>query len=409
MPVPLPLPRLLVLTTTFPRWRDDAEPPFVFELARRLRDDFEVTVLAPRAVGAAVREQMGGVDVIRFPYFLPGLEQLAYGGGILGNIRARPWRVVLVPFLILGLLRALRQTLRRGAAFDVVHAHWLFPQAWAATWFLREPRPSLVATSHGADLFALRGWLWNAVRQRVIRRAAAVTVVSESMAEEIRRTCQVSRPLRVIPMGVDLTAAFVPDLNEARAADQLLFVGRLVPKKGCDLLLRSLGVLAERGRRLRLTIAGDGPERPALESICKALGLSDHVTFLGKVSNAALPALYRQAAVLVAPFVVAPDGDREGLGLVVVEAMGCGCPVVTTAIAKINPIVRNGDTAFVSRDLSPAALADSIVDALADPQGTAVRASRARQEAMRFFDWSSIAERYRDILATCSSSKFAKR
>src|SRR5581483_10791069 len=100
-------------------------------------------------------------------------------------------------------------------------------------------------------------------------------------------------------------------------------------------LLRALAWLRARGRELRLDIVGEGPDRALLEMLALELGLAAQVVWHGALANGRLPAMYRQATALVAPFVVAPDGDREGLGLVVVEAMGCGCPVVTTSLAEI--------------------------------------------------------------------------
>ena len=120
-------PRLLVLTSTYPRWRGDSEPGFVHELARRLAVTFEVTVLCPHAPGAARRERMDGVEVERFRYAPAALETLVPGGGVLPNLKRRPAKWLLLPGFLLGQAIATRRALARLGP-DVVHAHWIVPQ-----------------------------------------------------------------------------------------------------------------------------------------------------------------------------------------------------------------------------------------------------------------------------------------
>ncbi|MCB1809189.1 MAG: glycosyltransferase, partial [Candidatus Competibacteraceae bacterium] len=151
-------PRLLVLTSTFPRWLDDSEPPFVFELSRRLTGSFDVTVLAPRAPGSQRKESMAGLHVIRFPYFIPRWENLAaHGGGILNRLKANKLNYLLIPFFIAGQIWALTQLLRRES-FDIIHAHWIIPQGLVAILghYLASQNIPIVCTSHGGDLYALR-------------------------------------------------------------------------------------------------------------------------------------------------------------------------------------------------------------------------------------------------------------
>ena len=119
-------PGLLVLTTTFPRWAGDHEPPFVYELSRRLGDDFDITGLAPHAPGAQKDEIMDGIRVRRFRYAPDRLEKLAYDGGIPTRLRLYPWLALLLPSFLLAQIGAALQLVReRNPA--VIHAHWLLP------------------------------------------------------------------------------------------------------------------------------------------------------------------------------------------------------------------------------------------------------------------------------------------
>ncbi len=184
MPDPPPRrPRVLVLTSTFPRWADDPEPAFVFELSRRLGSSYEITVLAPRSTGSRRRETMAGLNVVRFPYFFNRWETLAnQGGGILNRLKTNRLNYLLLPFFLLGQFAALAGLLRRNE-YDLIHAHWIIPQGLVAV-FLRgilRCKTAIVCTSHGGDLFALQGKLLQCLKARVISGADALTLVSHAM------------------------------------------------------------------------------------------------------------------------------------------------------------------------------------------------------------------------------------
>ncbi|MGI9262428.1 MAG: glycosyltransferase family 4 protein, partial [Woeseiaceae bacterium] len=123
--------KLLVLTSTYPRWSGDTEPRFVEYLSQELAKSYEVVVLAPHCDGAARRETLSkdgrSISVHRFRYFIPTLQSLAYEGGILSRIRRNPFRILLVPFFIAAQLYAI-SVLHRRYRFDAIHAHWIIPQ-----------------------------------------------------------------------------------------------------------------------------------------------------------------------------------------------------------------------------------------------------------------------------------------
>jgi glycosyltransferase involved in cell wall biosynthesis len=389
-------PRLLVLTSTFPRWAGDREPPFVFELSRRLVGQFEVHVLAPHAPGARRQETLGGVQVHRFRYAPQRLQQLAYEGGILARLRERRWRVLLVPCLLMAQAWALRRLLARQR-FDVIHAHWIIPQGLTAVLAGAPPRVPMLCTSHGGDLFGLRGPLARRLKRLVLARSAAVTVVSQAMREAVL-ALRPGQVVEVVPMGTDLTGCFTLPERPERVPGTLLFAGRLVEKKGVRYLLDAVARLRAQGSAVTLTIAGDGPQRAALQAQVRHLGLGGAVEFLGAVDHARLASLFQRAAVAVVPSVVAPGGDQEGFGLVIVEAMGCGCPVIASRLPAINDIAVDGETALLVPPADPAALASAIAQMLDDSTGAARRAVAARVRVLERFDWESVSRRYADVL-----------
>jgi glycosyltransferase involved in cell wall biosynthesis len=389
-------PRLLVLTSTFPRWLDDPEPAFVFELSRRLTDAFEVTVLSPRAPGSPRHETMDGLRVLRFPYFISRWEHLAtHGGGILGRLRANRLNYLIVPFFLLGQLWALVRLLRRER-FAAIHAHWLIPQGLVAVAarILARRFPPLICTSHGADLFALRGPLWRGLKRGIIGQCQALTVVSSAMRTRVIEMGVAPNKVTVISMGADLQQRFTPDRTVERAADELLFVGRLVEKKGLDVLLAALPMVQVRYPGIRLIVAGSGPLSETLCQQAKTLSIADQITFLGMITQAELPARYRRATLCIAPFRVADSGDQEGLGLVLVEALGCGCPVIASDLPAVRDVICDGESGLLVPPSDPQALAVAICRLLNDPERRHALAARGQRHCREHFDWSSIAERY---------------
>lgn len=383
-------PTLLVLASTYPRWTGDPEPGFVHELSRRLVGHFKVVVLCPHAEGAPRHEIMDGVEIFRYRYAPEKWETLVNDGGIVTNLRRQPWKALLLPGFLLAQALGFRSIVRKRG-ISVVHAHWLIPQGVLCaymTLIAGTGFPYLV-TSHGADLYALKGRLLDSIKRTVADRAAAVSVVSQTMSSALVQLGVDPAKISVMPMGVDITHRFTTDGRVVRSSEEILFVGRLVEKKGVRHLLSALPLVLERHPRTRITIAGFGPEEAALKTQAQTLGITGQVDFIGAVSQSALPDLYRRASVFVAPFVQATSGDQEGLGLVLVEALGCGCPVVAGDVPAIHDLpVERVDAA------AHKLLANAIVRVLDDPAGFADNAMARREMCLQQFDWTAVAAGY---------------
>lgn len=390
-------PRVLVLSSTFPRWENDTEPAFVFELSRRLSPFFDITVLSPRTPGSKSEELMAGLKVVRFPYFFRSLEKLAmHGGGILSRLRSNPLNYLLVPFFLAGQLRALISLLRRDK-FALIHAHWLIPQGMVAVWglFLSGCRGPLVCTSHGGDLFALRGAIFQRLKLWIMDRSQALTVVSQAMQSTMVKLGVAIEKIQVISMGVDLKQNFTALPAGKRGNSELLFVGRLVEVKGLHVLLEAMPILLARKPDIRLSVAGAGPMEAQLRRQASRLNISDNVNFLGMVHQSQLPELYRKATLAVLPFVVTKTGVQEGFGLVVVEAMGCGCPVIAGDLPAMHDSIIHGENGLLVPSGNPDALAEAILSALDDLDLCFRLAAEARKRVVQKFDWEVIAEKYK--------------
>lgn len=387
------MPALLVVASTYPRWPGDPEPGFVHELARRMTASYRVTVLCPHAEGAARHEWMDGVEVIRYPYAPARWQTLVNDGGIVANLRRHRGKLLLVPPFLLAQFWACWRLLRQRS-YDAVHAHWLLPQGLlvAIASRLSSRKPPFLVTSHGGDLFSLKAWPWRLLKRYVLRRAGAAAVVSEGMLDEIARLGVDSSRVLVEPMGVDLDGRFVPDPAVHRSPDELLFVGRLVEKKGLRHLIDAMPGIVSVRPETRLTVIGFGPEMDERRAQVQALGLEGEVKFLGARAQAELPAFYRRAALFVAPFVEARGGDQDGLGLVLVEALGCGCPVVVSDMPATRQLAAHvgGLRVVVSGD--PQELAQRVLEMLDAPP-------IVKQGDIARFNWQARADAYAALVA----------
>lgn len=390
---------VLVLASTYPRWANDHEPRFIHELCKRLTSQFNVIALVPDAKNADTNGFLDGVEVIRYRYAPRKLQTLVNNGGIVNNLKTFRWKWFLVPSFLLSQYFMTRKILNERK-IDMIHAHWLIPQGWIASRFCKKFNLPYLVTSHGGDLFGLQGNVLMKVKKKVAEDATAMTVVSQAMKEYLEQISIQPKILEVIPMGVDLQNRFTPKSDIQRHKNELLFVGRLVPKKGLNYLIDALSILVRTCPELSLKIVGFGPEEENLREQVQQLKLENNVKFLGALSQDKLPDQYRQATLFVAPFVRADNGDQEGLPVALMEAIGCGCPAVVGHVAGIEDLLGEDIKHIAVNPQNKQELIVAISAALDEPILAAERAVRIRKNALALIEWDSVASAYAKILAT---------
>lgn len=259
-----------------------------------------------------------------------------------------------------------------------VHAHFAHDPALVGLLVSRLTDLPFSFTAHARDLVQIHPAALRA------RAAAATTVVTccQENADYLRATVpeRLRPPVRVVHHGVELDRFRPAPRDPDPAAPKLVSVGRLVEKKGYVDLLHALAEVKSRGRTFSCDLYGDGPLWNALRALRDSLALQDDVRLLGPRSNDRIRAALGQADAFVLTPRVTADGDRDGIPNVLVEAMACGLPVVTTSAGGITELVRHGDTGLVCPPGDTVAIAASLEEVLADPGlrrrlGSAGRAS----------------------------------
>lgn len=303
------------------------------------------------------------------------------------------------------LLYALVKGWRWGRDVDVLHAGDPLVAPVVALLAARYRKPAIVNV-HGLDLtFNFPGY--QALMPRLLRRFTRVVCISQMTLNEALRRGLAPERCRLIYPGLE-PPAVLPDRGAARtfvasrwgielAGRQLwLTVGRLVPRKGVVWLVDEvLPRLRDVGDWLYL-VAGEGPEEQRLRAALATHGLGEHVIPLGRVSDAELTQLYVAADAFLMPNIPQPH-DREGFGLVAIEAAAHGTPVLAARLEGIQDAVIEGESGLLIPAQDAAAWETALRRCLAGPQGLAELRLRAPRAVMARFGWDSMSLRYMEV------------
>ena len=400
--------KVCLLTSSFPRFKEDSAGVFLYHLCRALvKKGVEIEVITPHDHGYRYSENWNGVDISRFCYFYPTRRQvLCYGSGIPKNILQSRLAKVQIPFFIAAEFTYTLLKLRKLKA-DVIHAHWSVPQGLTGILCKKFLKIPCVTTIHGTDVFGLRSQLLQALNAMVISSSDVCTANSGSTAR-LARNMSKSKNIRVVPMGVDLDlfqrSSEVELLRSRYRCDGkvVLFVGRLIDLKGVNYLIKAVPKVIVRFPEVKLLIIGSGPQKDRLVHLTKQLGIERHISFIGAVSQKSLIKFYSLAHLLVLPSIVNNAGETEGLGVVLIEAMACGLPVIGSDVGGIPDLIKDGKTGLLVKQKDPDLLAEKINMILSTSDLKQRLIDNGYKMVKENFSWDIIADKfveiYRDVL-----------
>jgi phosphatidylinositol alpha-mannosyltransferase len=252
-------------------------------------------------------------------------------------------------------------------------------------------RAPVVATFHA---YADRSFLLSATApalRGIWKRLAVRVAVSRAAARFVSRVGK--GDLRIVPNGADVEMFASAEPARLPEGRRLLFVNRLDPRKGFRVMVSAFRMLATDRPDVRLIVAGDGPERPALQDLPGEM--RERVVMLGNVPHEELPPYHAASEVFCAPAT-----GRESFGIVLVEAMSAGLPMVASDIPGYREVVRDGLEGRLVPPRDPAALAGAVAEILDDPD-TAKRLGEAGRSRAKRYSWETVAgeieEIYREV------------
>ncbi len=388
--------KVLITASTLPRWEGDTEPRFVLDFAKTISKKYEITILTPWAEGALEQEVLEGVNIIRYHYFpIRKWETLCAPGSILGRIKEKKIRLLLVPFLVLPLIINLNKNLKN---FDFVVAHWIIIQGIVQSFF----STPYMLVCHGSDVCSMNKGLIKILKKKALKNAKAVTVVSNELKLQLERVFHLDNIL-VRPMGIDisdfLSASYQSTAENTKTGKSkiVLFVGRLDKIKGVEYLIDAMENI-----NARLLIVGNGILRKSLEKRAEQYG--EKIQFLGARKHSELPQIYAQADVFAAPSITLENGATEGFGLVLIEAMASGTPVIGTRTGGIKDIISDGENGYLIEEKNSRMIADKVNLLLENPD-LYEKISKNAKKTAAFYDWKNIGNEYISLIESCMTKE----
>lgn len=380
--------RVCMVTTSFPRWKGDWQGSFVFELARALlKKGVQIRVVAMHSPGAAVHEHINGIEIFRPKYWWPERWEMLRkeGGGLPIVWQKYPLaRVQILPFFVIHTLA----TIRYAQSFDIVHAHWTL-SAGAACLGRQVHQKPIIVTVQGSDVLQVPSYpVGRWLTRKILSSCDQITALSCALRDKVIALGINPEKVRVIPNGVD-TTWFVPPKEEERE-NLILFVGSLIERKGVKYLISAMPMILKLFPHYRLVIVGEGPQAYFLKELTNKANLTGYVSFVGSQSQEGVRAWMQRAKLLVLPSL------EEGMGVVLIEALACGTPVVATYVDGIRDVV----TPEVGVLVPPAdseALFKGIQEVLSDHNRWAAMSRSARERAVKCYEWGQIADKFIEL------------
>lgn len=398
--------KVLVLTTTFPRWRGDPTPAFVYELSKRLqKNGLDIVVIAPHHEGAKQFEFMDNMRVFRFPYFYPTkFQTLFYEGGVLYNLKKSNLAKIQVPFCCLSELYFAVKSLK-NENIDLVHSHWLIPSGFIGAVCNKLFGIPHVVSVHGSDINTIK----NSKKLRyicsfVLQNSDLITTNSTYIKGIIQSMYPVvENKINVVPMGVDMDRFkrdnYLDSGGDSKSDFRIITVGRLIDWKGTKYLILAMNNVVNSIPNAKLFVIGDGPEKENLVKLVDSLNLQSSVVFTGYVKDTDLPAYYRSANVFVLPSINL-GGQSEALGVVTLEAMASGTPVIATDVGGVSDIVVDEYNGFLVPEKSPQEISNKIIELFSNKDIMIKFRLNGIKTINEKFSWNSISEEFCDLFHT---------
>lgn len=384
--------KVLVIGSVYPRFHEDAEVPWLrTSIAHLKKAGLDIQVLAPAYKGLKSHE-IDGVKVNRFRYAPASWEFLTHEEGAPSKMANKPWlQLLAIPYIISGFFKCIK--ICRKFKPDVIHAHWPFPHAYIALGAAKLFKIPLVLNFHGAELLLIRKKKWvKPLLKFAISQAQAVFANSSFTASKIKALRNVE--IEWSPYGTTLEkGAGNTEPHAINSKFKILFVGRHIERKGICYLIEAAKYLPRDQFEIRIVGVGDLTEELKKLASESATPNSAEIIFTGKLSPEALANEYKSANVFTLPAIVDSKGDTEGLGVVLIEAMELGLPIVASNVGGIPDVVIDGETGILVPEKDPEALANAYKRLASNPELISQLLAGSQKRIAECFTWDGIIQR----------------
>jgi glycosyltransferase involved in cell wall biosynthesis len=378
--------KLLILTTSFPRWENDFYSPFLLDYSTSLVENgVEVMVVTTHLPGTELFNTIRNVNVTRIKYFFEKGEILQETrAGIPAAWKKNKLSIFLVLFFIFRLFFYL---IKHGKQYDYIHTHWTITSLAAV---IAKPfhKRKIVTSLHGSDIFlATKNFFFRFLTKYALHNSDKIFCVSNAIKEEILTLGILSSKIIVFPNGIDLKRFQnkLPIKN-----NNLLFVGSLTENKNVDILISSFRSIHEHYKNFNLVIIGDGPEKNNLRSLTERFGLQEFTFFKGNLTPDQVVENLFSSYLLILP------SKNEGFGVVLLEAMASSLPCIASRTGGIVEIINSSvgclfDVGNIDQ------LTECIDNLIRDEEKYQQLSSNCQSYVRENYDWGKIVPRMIDV------------
>lgn len=379
--------KVLFVATAYKRYEGDVITPWLTELVRQLRDkEVDVSIFTSSYKGLG-NQVINNVKIHRFRYCFKKYETLTHEETVVDRIKKGPFYLALtLLYMFFGTISIIK--LVKKEHFDIVHIHWPFPHIIFGAFAKVAGQTRLFSTFYGVEIRWLKKkfpFLQKPV-SLLLNKSDCISAISTHTAKELYSITDQTIPI------IPFSAVIVKGKGDIKDNQEIIFVGRLVERKGIKYLIRALSEIKDDIKH-KLIIIGDGPERQALEELTRQFKIEDRVKFTGRISDENLYRYYRYCSFLVLPAVYDKKGDIEGLGVVLIEAMSHLKPVIASSAGGITDVVEDGVNGLLVPPGDVSALAQAIRTLATDTKLRKEMGERAKKSIDERFNWDKIVNK----------------
>jgi glycosyltransferase involved in cell wall biosynthesis len=340
-------------------------------------------------------------EIHRFRYVWPdNLHIMGHGRSLTADFKLRPLSYLLLPFYLLSAFITLDRITRQQKS-DLIHVHWLLPNGLVAAWVSALRRVPFVISLHGSDVYlAKSNALFKSIARYILRRASGVTACSPELLE-FAIDMRAPEKAILLPYGVDVRK-FKPHMRTKNLRQQLaannedmiiISIGRLVYKKGFDILIDACSELILSGQGIHIAIGGSGPIRDQLQKKIDELNITKNVHLLGSIPWDNVPQYLASGDIFVLPSVRDQYGNIDGLPNVLLEAMSSGTPVIASDIPGVKTVIEDQQDGILVPSADVGRLSQAINLVISNDSLRLALGKAARAKIEKSYTWDEIIKR----------------
>lgn len=390
-----------VITSVYPEFKGDPHGIFVHRLMKEIVSQGHVVhVIAPFS-GDKKDYVLDGIRVEKYDYFYPKrFQRLCGRSGMIDNIKEGIFvKLQFLSYIIFNVYNS-----RKLRDMDLIHVQWPIPNGLGAIFLKFFSKVPYINTIHGEEVYLSKRYHTTFILKSLVNNSyKTLTNSSETLKVSLENGLKKDK-LEIIPFGVD-TNIFKPyNISKDKKIFQILSVGYLIERKGFEYLIKSVKEVLKIHDNVKLTIVGTGPLENQIKNLIKQLGLERTVKIISNVSDERLVEFYNSSDIFVLPSIIDSQGNTEGLGVVLLEAMACKVPVIASNIGGIPDIVHDNVNGILVPQKDILELSKTINELIRNEGLRKSLALNGYELVKGHFSWKQIAKDYIEIYTEINES-----